>query len=98
MADLPPAQRNLISRGTLWIVGLLLLWGGIRCFSKASELTEQEHQRLAKLPAHLRHSDDYSGANWATFAGVVLVLPGGLLTAGAVTPTSVLHRFTIGSD
>jgi hypothetical protein len=94
MADLTPTQRNLISRGTMLVFGLLLLWSGIKCFMKASDLREQEHERLAKLPAHLRHSTDYSGANWATFAGVILFLPGGLLTAGAVTPTSVLHRMT----
>jgi hypothetical protein len=88
----------MISRGTLLFVGLLLLWGGIKCFIKASDLRDEEQQRLAKPPAGLRHQGDYSGANWATLAGVILVGGGGLLSAGALTPTSVLHRLPLGLD
>ncbi len=81
--------RNLISRGTLAVVGLLVFYGGYACMASAVDMYRDEKQRIAKLPprtvGHSRRGTD-SGFMLVGIVGGVLLLGGTTCTAAALIP------------
>ena len=87
--------RPVVSRGTMLVLALLLLWGGFKCFKTASYLREDYAQRVERgeTPARTgRRRASASGAGLPTLAGVVLVVLGGGLGVLAVLPMNLMEK------
>ncbi|GEM_PF-5761815 len=86
--------RNLISRGTLAAVALVLSYGGVRCEMEAYGLHQEalsQRTQLARNGIHSRQRDS-SGAPLVALVGAGLLGLGGLCTAGAVLPQRWIER------
>jgi hypothetical protein len=83
-----PAVRNLISRGTLLVVAVTLLYSGIFCINKARQLYRDEAQRVASLP----NQKTNGGFGLIGTIGAILCLGGIVTTFGAVAPNSLIER------
>ena len=77
MPELTKLQRELVSRGTLVVLALLLLYGSYRCFA-AGNAWQREFD--VKHPEYVgRREQGTSGALIPYAAGVVLLAGGGFL-------------------
>jgi hypothetical protein len=84
-------QRELVGRAAMAVLGLALLWGGVKCFATASELKADDDRRYVERgspPYRKRHS----GAYLPFAIGVVLCLFGAPLVFAAVVPVSWTAR------
>jgi hypothetical protein len=83
-------MRSLISRGTLLVLAVALLYGGVRSIRYGTHLRE-EHVRQFGPPTSSRR--DYSGAFYFWLFGTVLLGGGAVAMAGALLPISLLEQF-----
>jgi hypothetical protein len=90
-----PFVRNLISRGTLALVSLALLYGSYRCFRWISWAEDETAAINAQLAARSSRPTRPQRANTGLpmMVGVGLGLLGVVTGAGAVMPTSFFERF-----
>jgi hypothetical protein len=85
MPELSPFHRELISRGTLVVLALLLLYGGYRCI-RTGMAWQADFD--AKHPEYVdREERGTSGALIPYLGGAVLLLLGGFLGFMGVTPS-----------
>jgi hypothetical protein len=90
MAELSKLHREIISRSTMAVVALALLYGGYRCMRAGNEWSHA-----------FRDQNDYasrrqvrrgSGAGYAYGAGVLLLIGGGVFGLMAVVPAETFAR------
>jgi len=82
--------RTLISRGTLLIIAIALLYSGVFCIGKSRELYHDEVRRHAAQPN--RSARMNGGFMFIGAVGVILCAGGVLAGLGAVAPTSFIER------
>ena len=85
----PTRWGAMISRTTMGVLGLVLLYGGYRCIHAAYRIWAellQDHQRTTL------YNHNGSGAGLPATIGVVLVMLGTILTSAAILPVSRLER------
>lgn len=94
--ELTPLQRTLISRATALVLGLALLYGGVRCFNKSRELRAEWRQRQAQQRRPItRFNRDSSGSPHVMLLAILLLGGGGVVTLLAVVPTRWLFRIPV---
>lgn len=87
----PPLWREFVSRGALLVLGLALLYGAYRCFRLAGRFHADDVQRRERASPGDRHRrSDTSSLPF--IAGVVLVIPGGILAVASLLPVSVMEK------
>lgn len=89
--------RPVVSRATMALLGVALLWGGFKCFSVAADLREDHRKRVeqGQMPRTGRTSRA-SGAHLPTLIGGALVTLGGGLVILAVLPLSLMQKIGVG--
>ena len=90
MAELSKLQRELISRATMAVLSIALLYGGYRCFRAGYEW----HQQFKEQTTHSTYRNRRTGspAVLPYIAGVVLLLGGGVFGLMAVTRADTFAR------
>jgi hypothetical protein len=90
---LSPSKRNLISRGTLVFVAIILLWAGVSVIRSGTRYHREWQQRQAlrqqqqgPLPVRSRHRDP-NPAFYLWPIGGLLVLGGAVAGLGGLAPT-----------
>jgi hypothetical protein len=82
---------EVISRTTMGVVGLALLFGGFKCLSTARALWKEYEQTSSYQRPDISPNSN-SGAEVPALIGAVLVLLGGFLAFAAVVPVAVVAR------
>lgn len=87
--------RPIVSRVTMAVLGIALLWGAWKCFSTAAYLRDDHRQRVARgeMPRTRRST---SGAHLPMLIGVALSVGGGALVLLSVLPLGVIQKIGIG--
>jgi hypothetical protein len=90
MAELTKLQRELISRGTMAVLSLALLYGGYRCFRAGYDW----HQQFKEQSTHSTYRGRRTGspALLPYLAGGVLLLGGAVFGLMAVTRAETFAR------
>lgn len=89
--------RPVVSRATMAVLGIALVWGALKCFSVAADLRADHRNRVeqGQFPRTGRTSRA-SGAHLPTLIGGVLVTLGGGLVILSVLPLSLMQKIGIG--
>jgi len=87
--------RPIVSRATMAVLGMALLWGAWKCFNTAAYLRDDYRKRVAQgeLPRTRRNA---SGAHLPMLMGAALSFGGGALVLLSVTPLGFIHKIGIG--
>jgi hypothetical protein len=94
VAELTKFQREIISRATIGVIALALLYGGWRCIAAGVEWSREFRERNPdrRLKTARRSSGRSSGAGYAYLAGGLLILCGGVAGLAAVVPSETFGR------
>jgi len=84
---------EVVSRATMAVVALAMLFGGYKCLSFASRI-RQEYIHSPQYDAHQIHPNigSDSGANLPAMIGIGLLIVGGFFLLAAVVPVELLSR------
>lgn len=100
-AEVSPPTRNFISRGTLLVVAIVLLWSGVSVIrSGTSYHREWQQQRALRqqqqgpMPIRSRQRDP-NPALYLWPIGGLLLLGGAVVGIGALAPTSWLEEIGV---
>src|SRR5690349_12117338 len=85
--------REIIGRSTMLVLGVAMLMGGWRCWTKGRELLAEWDQRHPRKHGDYVSDDDRdreSGAYYVNKVGWLLLGSGAVTTAAAVVPVRML--------
>lgn len=86
---LTPRVRKIVSRGTLFIVGLLLLYVGYKCFDVGIAANEEARKLQPVVRPGQRR---LTGAFLPLIVGIGLLLLGTVTTVASMAPITWLER------
>jgi hypothetical protein len=91
--DLSPKLRALISRAAALVLGIVLVYGGIRVLLISIEAHRDWQQRFENRYSYPQRES--SGAAQLLFFALLLLVPGAIITVMALIPTSWLFAIPI---
>ena len=92
--ELSKTQKELVGRGALLLMGLMLLYGGWKCLAVSSEIRQSVNELRGESGSRtIPRTRRTGGASGLPFLiGIVLMAGGGLITLGAVLPTGTFEK------
>ena len=91
---LSKTQKEIVGRGALLVMGLMLLYGGWKCLAVASEIRQSVNELRSdtgsRAPIRARRSGGAAGLPF--LIGIVLMAGGGMITLAAVLPTGTFEK------